>query len=316
MNVKILVCYHKKDELYKNDILIPIHCGRAVGKIASKDGSVQAKDFEWCLENLIGDDSGENISELNREVNEMSAIYWAWKNYDKIGNPDYIGLCHYRRLFNFSNQGNFTKCTNLLEQLNINSKCINDILSNNEFVCRKPVRTNEMLKKCAEAFQKIIKFSDEKYPNLYNSYEEYMNGNEYFCNSMFIMSKEDFFEYCATIFPIMFEFLNNENRRIEFIKYINMLLSAKELKRFKGGEVWLDRITGFFMEYVSNYFFIYLQKKRKTYIASVINTEADIKITNSKSILKNIFSVTNSADGRKKIIKIFGVCIIINKKGV
>ena len=70
------------------------------------------------------------------------------------------------------------------------------------------------------------------------------------------------------------------------------------------------------MEYVSNYFFIYLQKKRKTYIASVINTEADIKNTNSKSILKNIFSVTNSADGTKKIIKIFGVCIVINKKGV
>lgn len=39
-NIKILVCYHKKDKLYKNDVLVPIHCGRAVAKEKSKDGIV------------------------------------------------------------------------------------------------------------------------------------------------------------------------------------------------------------------------------------------------------------------------------------
>ena len=55
------------------------------------------KDYQWMLDNMIGDDTGDNISELNRNFNELTAIYWAWKNYDKLGNPDYIGLAHYRR---------------------------------------------------------------------------------------------------------------------------------------------------------------------------------------------------------------------------
>ena len=102
MNVKILVCYHKKDVLYKSNILVPIHCGRAVATEKHKDGQISAADYDWLLRNTIGDDTGDNISKLNREVNEMTAIYWAWKNYDKLGNPDFIGLCHYRRLFNFA----------------------------------------------------------------------------------------------------------------------------------------------------------------------------------------------------------------------
>ena len=35
------------------------------------------EDYQWMLDNMIGDDTGDNISKLNRDVNEMSAIYWA-----------------------------------------------------------------------------------------------------------------------------------------------------------------------------------------------------------------------------------------------
>ena len=84
MNIKILVCYHKKDELFKNDILLPMHCGRSVAMEKSKDGKISQDDYNWCLDNLIGDNTGENISDLNREVNEMTAIYWVWKNYNEF----------------------------------------------------------------------------------------------------------------------------------------------------------------------------------------------------------------------------------------
>lgn len=50
---------------------------------------------------MIGDDTGENISNKNDYYNEMTAVYWAWKNYEELGNPDYIGLMHYRRHFIF-----------------------------------------------------------------------------------------------------------------------------------------------------------------------------------------------------------------------
>ena len=45
-SIKILVCYHKKDILFKNDILCPIHCGRAVAKQASKDGVLDSEEYQ------------------------------------------------------------------------------------------------------------------------------------------------------------------------------------------------------------------------------------------------------------------------------
>ena len=47
---------------------------------------------------MLGDDTGDNISELNPYLNEMTCLYWLWKHYDEIGNPEYIGLNHYRRI--------------------------------------------------------------------------------------------------------------------------------------------------------------------------------------------------------------------------
>ncbi|EHU8946558.1 DUF4422 domain-containing protein, partial [Campylobacter coli] len=102
--VKILVGYHKPAVLLKDDILTPIHLGRALATQASKDGEMSKEDFEWMCENMIGDDTGDNISHLNRYFCELTGIYWAWKNYDKLGNPDYIGFMHYRRIFDFCSE--------------------------------------------------------------------------------------------------------------------------------------------------------------------------------------------------------------------
>ena len=38
---------------------------------------------------------------------ELTAQYYVWKNYEKLGNPDYVGFCHYRRLFNFNSGRRF-----------------------------------------------------------------------------------------------------------------------------------------------------------------------------------------------------------------
>ncbi|WP_086244790.1 DUF4422 domain-containing protein [Campylobacter devanensis] len=101
LTVKILIAYHKPAPLIKSDIFVPIHVGRSVAKEASKDGVISDEDLKWLKDNMIRDDTGNNISYLNRSFCELTAIYWAWKNYDKLENPDYIGLCHYRHFFQF-----------------------------------------------------------------------------------------------------------------------------------------------------------------------------------------------------------------------
>ena len=84
--VKILVACHKNTALLKSKILLPIQVGAALGKEK--------------LENMLADDTGENISEKNPMYCELTAQYWAWKNLE----ADYYGFFHYRRYLNFSDR--------------------------------------------------------------------------------------------------------------------------------------------------------------------------------------------------------------------
>ena len=104
LNIKILMATHRAFLIPEGEVFVPIHVGRAVAKTNSKDGHINEKEFNWLLENTIGDDTGDNISEKNRYYCEISAIYWAWKNYEKLGTPDYIGLSQYRRFFCFDHE--------------------------------------------------------------------------------------------------------------------------------------------------------------------------------------------------------------------
>ncbi len=82
-NLKIFQAFHKEYSFNTDcDWIQPIGVG----------GYKQA-DF-------LADDVGDNISNLNSYYCELTAHYWAWKN---DNNYSHIGLCHYRRLFDFAN---------------------------------------------------------------------------------------------------------------------------------------------------------------------------------------------------------------------
>lgn len=84
--IKILICIHNKSIFIQNENYLPIHVGKALS------------DLELHIQ---GDDTGDNISKKNDCYCELTALYWAWKNLKDI---ELIGLCHYRRYFDFHNQ--------------------------------------------------------------------------------------------------------------------------------------------------------------------------------------------------------------------
>ena len=102
MKTKILLVTHKPFKIPSGNAFVPILAGADVALTNNKDGKISKNDLEWLQTFCIFDNSGENISSKNRLYSECSAFYWAWKNFEQIGNPEYIGLMHYRRHFIFN----------------------------------------------------------------------------------------------------------------------------------------------------------------------------------------------------------------------
>ena len=186
-SVKIAVCYHKPSLLpdTKNKVFFPIHLGRAIiGN--SKDGEFNKDDIDWLYQNMIGDDTGNNISNKNRQYCELTAIYWAWKNYDKIGNPKYFGICHYRRIFNLYNQI-------------IDADCYIAPLWQAPERAKQQYENFHKTNELDLALEVITSY----YPEYIEPTIEYYNDNQLHLFNMFIMKKDIFFHYAEWLFDVL-----------------------------------------------------------------------------------------------------------------
>ncbi|MGE4443315.1 MAG: DUF4422 domain-containing protein [Desulfomicrobium sp.] len=82
LDLKIYVVHYKPFWTLKNEIFEPIQGGRAASKTHL---------------DMLGDHTGENISQKNDRYCELTALYWIWKNTA----TEWVGFCHYRRYFLF-----------------------------------------------------------------------------------------------------------------------------------------------------------------------------------------------------------------------
>lgn len=215
-NVKILIAYHKIDNLYKDELLTPINGGRTL--IEGKNNPEQ----KWLFENTIGDNTGENISIKNPLYNELTAIYWAWKNYNEIGNPSHLGFMHYRRHFLFNNNTTLSCKIHEEREYDISKdsgyspEIVNKLVAKYDFVCNKAfyrhtVYTHYKENHDIKDLDKVLEILSKKYPEFHQSAQKYINGdNSYFFN-MFIFPQKIFFQYCEWIFSILEEFEKTEN---------------------------------------------------------------------------------------------------------
>ena len=210
MKIKILVGYHKPACLIKSEVFIPIHLGRALFlNQYSVSAESASKEQRWMIDNLIGDDTGDNISSQNRQYCELTGIYWAWKNYDKLGSPDFIGFMHYRRWLALCGWSLPKKAYSVIAATSKQFLKKNDVKSveyklslGGLVFARMPISffKSKEREACREKGLLILK---QKYPDIYQIYLEQKKLNLMYASNMFILKKEDFFSYCDMIFDVL-----------------------------------------------------------------------------------------------------------------
>lgn len=220
LDIKIFVS-HRIDldsKVLDNPLFIPVRCGAVFDK---------RKNIS-----MLGDDTGDNISEKRMSFNELTVLYWAWKNQK----ADYYGLCHYRRFFNFTgSQGLENEPVTIYNAGATVVDCLNeetistfklqdeDIIRKNiegyDALVVKPVDFSHTdLKHNYEAMEKFpsyhkikdvdltLKIIKEKYPHMYSTVERYMFGVRYNrLYNCFVLKADVFNEFCSWFFDILFE---------------------------------------------------------------------------------------------------------------
>ena len=177
--IKILVCCHKPYNGYRDEVYTPIHVGRAISKYKDE------------MQEMIGDDTGEHISEKNPYYCELTAQYWAWKN---VKDVEYIGFCHYRRFFDVK----FT------------AENIDGYMRNVDVVALRyghyhSIYWDLLRYVTLEDLTVLLMVLKKKYPEYEKTMIDYLYGNVVFPRNMFVFKKQAFDEYATWLFDILFE---------------------------------------------------------------------------------------------------------------
>jgi hypothetical protein len=270
--VKIFVSYIKPSFLFKSEVLTPIHLGRAVEKDNSKNGKISDEDIAWLHQNCIGDDDFEgNISNVNRRVGFLTGTYWAWKNYEKLGNPKYFGSFGYRRL--------------------LKADCLDDII---KFDCIIPPmvdfsKTGPTIKEHVSKLQGentltiMINTMQKICPNEITLFMEYLNFTKGYLYEIYILKKDLFFDFCEWIFPILFELLNISPKKYAFID--NKTISAEFVQKtneIRDIAYIVEILTGFYC------YKLHINKKIQTKTALISHILTKEQKNNRLSLIANI----------------------------
>ena len=200
-DIKIIVAAHKKYQMPKDEMYVPVQVG-AEGKEK--------------IEKYKQDNIGKNISNKNPYFCELTGLYWAWKNL----NADYIGLVHYRR--------HFTKNVKIPNEekerfeIVLTKEQANNILNNCDVILPKKRKyyieniydhyKHTLYVEPLDITRDIIK---EKYPEYLNEFDKLHKRTSAHMFNMFIMKKDILNDYCNWLFDILYEL----EKRVDNTKY-------------------------------------------------------------------------------------------------
>ena len=197
---KILCLYYiNNDFIPRDELYYPIQCGKAY----------TYKDL-----GIFGDDTGDNISSRNTYWSEITGLYWAWKNMAPVR---YIGLCSYRRYFNFNHKP-FIPMIKILPKKeysqvdNIQIPEISNIFKKYDIILPKKYWYAYSLRNVCrmnyyyEDFEILRDVINSLYPDYTESYDRMLHyENKGYGHNMFIMRWKMFEDYCQWVFDILLE---------------------------------------------------------------------------------------------------------------
>ena len=281
--VKILVGYIKPEFLFKSEILTPIHLGRAVEKDISKEGKLSEVDLKWLHENCIGDDDFDgSISNVNRRVGFLTGTYWAWKNYEKLGNPEYFGFFGYRRL--------------------LQPKCLNN-LSRYDFVIQTQIDylkrkiKNNLKESGSNLCSVMLNTVKTVHPEDYLGVKKYIERVYGYYDEMYIFKKEIFFSFCEWIFPMLFYMFK---LKVDDFAFNKDDISVEHMLKLGKKET---RDIAYIIEHLTGYFILKLTKDKKYNYKKV--KRICLLNENQKPTQKDVNLLLNALRNKIKLSKMY-----------
>lgn len=218
-DIKIFVA-HRIDldsETIDNPLYIPVRCGAVYDE---REGVT-----------MLGDDTGENISDRKYSFGDLTVQYWAWKNVQ----ADYYGICSYNQYLSFAINAMEESPEGMVldpafrqgvvkEKYLMTEDRIRALLGQYDILVAKKALISKL--KTRPAFNKAKKASDildifeftlatpkpsklleeiivKDYPFLADSYKRYFSNSEILLGYAFIMKAEIYNDFCALEFEII-----------------------------------------------------------------------------------------------------------------
>ena len=251
-NIKIFVSNRidKRAQQIDNPIFIPVRCGAVFDDLAINS-------------NMLGDNTGDNISEKRMSFCELTVQYWAWKNQE----ADYFGICHYRRYISFKSNN----AKKSVEERNNGCITIDNLSDENieKFGLTEAFMRSEIEKYDAIFIEPIdlsrynynnysamehspdyhimhdmdiaMEIICEKYPYMKDIVKKYMYDYKYeYLYNCFVMRAELFDAYSKWLFDILFEL----ERRID--------MSTYTMKQYRTPGTIAERLLGIYILYLES----------------------------------------------------------------
>lgn len=189
----------------------------------------------------VHDDTGENISQKNKQYCELTALYWIWKN----SNYDWVGLSHYRRRFLLSDME--------IDRL-IDSSV--DAVFTTPLINEPDVKFMYEKNHSANDWQIMRNAVNSLFPEYNEAFKKVEMSECYIPYNMFIARRTFLDDYCNWLFPIL--------------EYCEKRIGIKE-------DTYQNRYVGFLAERLMSVYFTHNIDKYKMVFAHkhFIETKVD-----------------------------------------